>query len=264
MRLHERMTHNKPTQTPPCPQRLVTFYIGVPTTSHPSPAANARLCIYSGKHERRRGQGSSPQQSINLPSVLITALVDPKRLVLDLTFASGGPAVDFQRIGELAQVLHDAPSPFEGHLFRNHLLVSFPRGDEERLLASCVLFISTLNHEGRVHRGQLVEAVTREYEHGQVHGFSVHTASVPGIVVSNTICDKVHPELRSAWLLRWENVMLIRPFAVTATQETEERRTWIRECRSALQRTASSPDFECSQFDWLISMLDAVGRETQL
>ena len=184
------------------------------------------------------------------------------RLVLSLTFLRGGPAPDFQRVGELAQVLHDAPHPFEGHLCRDHLLFSFPGREEERCIASCADFVSVLNREGRAHRGQLVDAVTHEYDHGRVHQYAIEPTQLPAIVVSKTICERLHLQHQHASLITVGTETVIRPF--TAAERLGDpvlRAVWLDGCREALCKTAASPSLDCPRFGWLLDLLDDARRD---
>lgn len=190
--------------------------------------------------------------------VLLLVLMSPDRLVLDLTFLNGGPSPDFRRVGALAQELHNAPGPFEGHLFRDHLLFTFPRRDEAQLVASCAAFVSSLNHEGRAHRGRLVDGVTREYEGGNVHHYPIDPISLPGIVISAAICDRLPLDLLGSSLARFEGETVISPFAgVDSIDGVGRKSAWLSESRLALQETANSPALDCPRFDWLFEMLDA-------
>ncbi|GEM_PF-6063298 len=218
----------------------------------------------------QRGRGANPSR-LRYPllrrcgrrlSVLLISSVDSQRLVLTLTFLQGGPTPDFRRVGELAQALHDAPPHFEGHLSRDHLLFSFPRRDEERCIASCANFVSVLNQEGRVHRGQLVDAVTHRYDHGQVHEYGAQTTQLPAIVVSKAICDRLRPQQpHPSLLLVDSNETVVRPFAAAERlADPAVRAAWVKGCREALARTAASPEFHCPRFGWLLDVLGEVGR----
>lgn len=178
-----------------------------------------------------------------------------ERVVLSLTFLRGGPAPDWDRIGELAQCLYDAPAPFEGHLSRDHLLFSFPRGEEARLFASCAAFVSTLNYEARVHSGQLVDATTQQYARGRVHQYELSSPNLPAVVVSSAILNRITFDLGPT-LLRCEGHVVIHPFAAARQYGTEAGSEWLEGCRAALSQVAASSALDCPRFDWLLEVLD--------